>query len=174
MSGAHTPGSSRGGAFRTAWTAAALAVAACGGSGPTGVPLVVEVVGDYAVVHEFISLNTTLATCVGDLVVASQSGGAFSGTLTIGAECAGGAGSGPVTGTVAGTSVSFTVQGLGVEELFALIGCELVSSTGFGGTATATGIQATNTQTYRCTDPDTGQVGNLPVVWRVTAERATA
>ena len=76
-----------------------LAAVACGGGGPSGGGETVVLIGTWDVVHVFTVGPQTLATCGGQLIVGSQSGGSFSGQITIPADggCAGLTGEGTFT-----------------------------------------------------------------------------
>ncbi len=153
----------------------ALAAISCGGgSGPTGGGETVVLTGSWDAVHEFSLLGEPFRTCGGQLLVESQTGGSFSGQLTIPADggCSESGAVGTVSGTVSGSTVTFTVQGLGIDGFLQTLGCTRLSVTGFSGTASEASLIASETQTFRCTNPETGEVTQAPFVWRISAERS--
>lgn len=135
---------------------AALASAACGGSGggdPLGPPAA-NVVGHYAINHTGTLTGLPPITCPGALDITSQTGTSFSGTITITAtqECAEIAGSGMVSGTVTSTgALTFTITITNLEDLLEQAGCEIVGGdAAFTGSAGASGIIASRTISLSC------------------------
>ncbi|HUP18978.1 MAG TPA: hypothetical protein VM778_03385 [Gemmatimonadota bacterium] len=152
----------------------AIALGACSSaSGPVASDPVV-LLGTWILVHSFSVFGEPIATCPGEMTVHAQSGGSFSGDMSIlaGNECAGVAGIGTVMGTVGGSSIAFSLEGVGLDDLLAFAGCQPVSASGFAGSASESALVAVNTQTFTCLDPDTGTQIPVQIRWQIEGEKA--
>lgn len=162
----------------------ALLALACGGgsdgpSGPQDDPP--TVVGSYAVDHAF-SLRQgpatgTFAECTGSLDVTNQTAGSFNGSVSVAAEgdCGAFGGDGSVTGTVTPAgAVSLTVSGIALDELLEIVGCVSAGATPpFEGTFSGGRLTVEQTRPFDCTDPDTGMVSRVDVIWEIAAVRGS-
>lgn len=121
-----------------------------------------DIRGSYAVTHTLSLEGLGFISCPGTLNVTTQTGTAFSGTISISdvEGCEGVASQGTITGTVTSQGVlMFTVTLPIIESLLDLSGCEIVGgSTTFSGTATSTGLSATRMNQLECPDGSGGQV----------------
>lgn len=133
--------------------AGTLACGGGGGGGPTDTPTA-DVVGHYSITHTGSLPGIEAISCPGDLDITSQTGTAFSGTITINAvgDCQGLAGSGAVSGNVTSTgTLTFTITIQNLEALLEAAGCEIVGGDPtFTGSAGMAGISASRTISLRC------------------------
>lgn len=162
-------------ATRSIAVLAVLAVAlACGGGdgggGPTGP---VTVTGTYEGTHSF-SLGPVPfdQPCEGRVTIGQQSGASFTGTLTVDNTgiCADFGDSGAITGTVEGNQVRFDLDGFGIEELLAGIGCVPTQPESlFIGRLEGDRLTVTLSRDFTC--PDQG-IPSVTVTWSIDATRA--
>ena len=171
---------SRGSGATRAWLAAVSILAGCGGSGgsgnggPTGPPA--DLRGTYAVEHTFNLVGAgpiTEEPCAGTLVIENQSGSSFSGTMTVDAvgECVGFGGViGTVSGSVAGSQITFTVSG--IQDPLAALGCAITGGAeSFSGTVTTTRIEASRRIEGECMLGDETIVAQ--VVWEIDGTKTS-
>jgi hypothetical protein len=130
---------------------------ACGGGGGNGGPTdtpSANVVGHYSITHTGSLPGIEAISCPGDLDITSQTGTAFSGTITVNAvgDCQTLAGSGAVSGNVtSGGALTFTITIQNLEMLLEAAGCEIVGGDPmFTGSAGMAGISASRTISLSC------------------------
>lgn len=154
---------------------AALAVLglACGGDGgnggsaPTGPT---PVTGTFEGTHTFTFGGLEIGTCTGRVSIDEQAGSAFSGTLTVDSAdlCMDFGDSGPITGTIDGSSIRIDLGAFGIEELLEGVGCVPIGNEAlFVGRLEGDRLTVTLSRDFNC--PDQGVSGTA--TWSIDATR---
>lgn len=158
------------------WIAALAVLAAAvacgsdggGGGGPTGP---VTVTGTFVGNHTFTFGGLDIGTCTGSVTVDQQTGDSFSGTLTVdnAGLCMDFGDSGPITGTIDGSQIRIDLDGFGIEELLADVGCVPAGGESlFIGRLDGDRLTATLSRDFNC--PDQGVGG--AATWSIEATRS--
>lgn len=137
-----------------------------GGDGNGG-----AIAGTYEGDHSFTFGGIAIGTCTGRVVIDGVTGGSFSGTLTVDAQgqCQAFGDTGTITGTTDGSEIRIDLDGFGLEELLAEIGCQPTGGeTLFLGRIEGATLRVTLTREFAC--PDQGVTGQA--TWSIEATRS--
>lgn len=144
-----------------------------GGGGPMGTP-VEDIRGQYTITHQGEIVGVGTLACPGLLIITTQEGTSFSGTITIAEtqDCQGVQDQGTISGTVSSAGVlTFTITIPFLDALLEIAGCEIVSGgSTFTGTATTTGLSATRTNRLNC-EVEPGSFIEVDLVYTISGSK---
>jgi len=166
--------------FRLGTIPLLVAALACGGSSggngpsapddPPPPPGPRPIIGTFTGTHSFTFGGIDIGTCTGSVTIDQEASGAFTGTLTVdNAElCADFGDTGTISGSVTGSQVQFDLDGFGIDELLATVGCQpLGAEAPFVGQLDGDRLIVMLSQQFDC--PDQGVVGTA--TWSIDATR---